>query len=108
MQLWFFPGAGVPDDVEGFFGQGGLVVDEDLVHVLVVAPGHEHVLETAVGAVHPVFRPLKKIAKNQSIFFGEKGKWHFACFPFLAGNLLLLFPKNVHRQTRFHEKCESS
>lgn len=43
-----------PNDVEACFRQCGLVVLEESVQVLVVAPRHHQILNAAIGRVHSV------------------------------------------------------
>lgn len=43
-----------PNDVQTCFRQCGLVVLEESVQVLVVAPGHHQILNAAIGSVHSV------------------------------------------------------
>ena len=45
----------VTNNVQCFFGQWTLVVCEDLIQVLVVAPTAQHVVQSAIRLVHPPF-----------------------------------------------------
>lgn len=44
----------VPDNVEARSGQGASVPDTDLVHVLVMAPGHNDVIQTTIRLIDAV------------------------------------------------------
>eukprot|EP00053_Salpingoeca_punica_P005899 m.57254 g.57254 ORF g.57254 m.57254 type:complete len:376 (-) comp13445_c0_seq3:345-1472(-) len=51
----------VADHVEALHGQGAVVVLEDAVHVLVVAPGHEQAVQAAVGLVDAKVRVVLRV-----------------------------------------------